>query len=704
VNDEASTPASTAAAGKPVEAAGGPATQAASPSDTAGKSTPDAPTKVAAKADKPRPRTGARSAPKPVTTRRVLQRFVIPLDSHRGDSRALYAHGLMFDIDRHSCVIPEHQSVSFGTYFNAFPAAYWRRWADLDTVRLNLRVRGNGKVTIFRSTSKGMSWPEQNIVFEGEGVHELNADLPLAPFIDGGWYWFEVLAFSGNDVVIEDGNWSAETTRQRPGRVSIGITTFNRPDYCIDQIRTLGEHDRLLEILDAVYVVDQGNQRIQDQPDFEECAKGLGDKLHVIEQGNLGGSGGFARAMYETLQSDESDYLLLLDDDVICEPEGIIRGATFADLARQPILVGGHMFSIFVRSVLHAWGEAVTKYRWMWGPAPHTHHGHDFGAVPLADTPWLHRRVDVDYNGWWMCLIPVVALKKIGLALPMFIKWDDADFGLRAGEQGFPTVSLPGVAVWHVPWHEKDDTIDWQAYFHERNRLLSALLHSPYKRGGRLPRESFEVVLKHALAMQYSPAEMILQAIEDLLEGPQHMHRDIPTKIDELREMRKKYDDARYAPRLQAYPPVRGNPPRHGHLPSAPDSKREAAKLALRELPRHFRPVSERAMKHPQAALPHADQKWWRLAQFDSVIVSTADGTGAAWLRRDPAQFRSIMRRSAILHARLAREWDSLAETYKAAVPTISGSEAWAKTFAVSERTMTPSRSQASRQAKKPTE
>ena len=70
------------------------------------------------------------------TPRRVLQRFVTPLDGHRSDARSLYAYGLMFEVGRHGCLVPEHQSVSFGSYFNAFPAAYWRRWADLDWVRL----------------------------------------------------------------------------------------------------------------------------------------------------------------------------------------------------------------------------------------------------------------------------------------------------------------------------------------------------------------------------------------------------------------------------------------------------------------------------------------------------------------------------------------------------------------------------------------
>ena len=615
--------------------------------------------------------------------RRVLQRVIAPLDTHRSDARSLYVHGLAVDLDRHQMLVPQHTTTSFGTYFNAFPAAYWRRWTDIDEVRLHLRLTGAGKVSVIRSTSKGMSWPECSVVVEGDGPHEVSVDLPLAPFIDGGWYWFDITAFSGADVIIEAGDWSTATDDHARGRLSVGITTYNRPAYCVDQIRNLGGYEQLVDLLDAVYVIDQGTDRVEDHPDFAEAAAGLGDKLHVLGQGNLGGSGGFARAMSETLRAGTSDYMLLLDDDVITEPEGVLRAVTFADLARQPVLVGGHMFSIFARSVLHAWGEAIDKYRWMWGPAPHTHHSHDFAATPLRDAAWLHRRVDVDYNGWWMCLIPTAALQKIGLALPMFIKWDDADFGLRAEEHGFPTVSLPGVAVWHVPWHEKDDTVDWQAYFHERNRLLSALLHSPYQRGGKLPRESFEVVLKHALAMQYSPAEMILMAIEDLLDGPEHLHRDIGSKIDELRALRSQFDDSRFADDLNTYPRVKiRKPPRRGALPEAPTSKVAATALAFKLLPRHLRPLNDFARNHPQVALPHADQQWWRLAQYDSVLVSSADGRGAAWYRRDPARFRSLLRRSTALHGRLAVEWERLSVTYRSAVPELASIERWATTFA----------------------
>ncbi len=78
----------------------------------------------------------------------------------------------------------------------------------------------------------------------------------------------------------------------------------------------------------------------------------------------------------------------------------------------------------------------------------------------------------------------------------------------RPAATAIQTVSLPGAAVWHVPWTDKDDIVGWQAYFHERNRWLAALVYSPYKKGGMLPRMSFMVDVKHLLSMQYSAVEL----------------------------------------------------------------------------------------------------------------------------------------------------------------------------------------------------
>ncbi len=580
----------------------------------------------------------------------------------------------------HAVVEPERR-LTFGTYFNAFPASYWRRWTDFDTVRLVVRARGHGALVVYRSTSKGHVVRATSCPIQSDTTKTFEVDLPLKPFIDGGWYWFDLEAGDAQ-LTLEEAVWGVETDKTTSGRVTIGITTFNRPDFCVDQLRNLAQDTEVLGIIDEILVVDQGTQKVTDNPSYEPAARALGSKLRIIEQSNLGGSGGFSRAMNEAASKGASDYVLLLDDDVVCELEGILRAVTFADLAKQPTLVGGQMFSLYDRSVMHAYGETLARWTWFWGPAPATVHGHDFAKGSLRSTQWLHRRVDVDYNGWWMCLIPTAVIKEIGLSLPMFIKWDDAEFGLRAAAAGYPTVTMPGVAVWHVPWTEKDDTLDWQAYFHERNRVVSGLLHSPYDRGGRLVMESFENHAKRMVSMQYGTGEVILRALEDLLEGPERMHRDMAFRVPEIRKMREEYPDGRAAVALDEFPaPKLKKPPRRGRAVASPRTAIGKVKTGAVGLARQVLPVRSLADKHPETIVPHVDQRWWRLAQLDSAIVSAADGMSASWYQRNPAEFRRQMARSARLHARLYQEWPALAARYRDALPELTSPETWKQTF-----------------------
>ena len=409
------------------------------------------------------------------------------------------------------------------------------------------------------------------------------------------------------------------------------------------------------------------------------------DKLVVIDQGNLGGSGGFSRGMDETVRAGRSDYVLVLDDDVVTEPESMLRAVTFADLARKPTIVGGHMFSMYDRSVLHALGETVERYSFWWGAAPRTRTDHDFGRRNLRNTPWLHRRIDVDYNGWWMCLIPTSVVRELGLALPVFIKWDDSEYGLRAKEAGIPTVSMPGVAVWHVPWEDKNDALDWQAYYHLRNRLVAALMHSPYPRGGSIVTENFQFQVRHLLAMQYSTARMRIMAIEDILFGPEHLHRDLHTKRGELVALRKTFPDSTTKTDVEGFPTVRRlKPPKKGKEPTAPRNKLGLVVGAALGALRQIRPVSKLASHHPEASIPSQDAEWWALANVDGALVSSADGSGVAWYQRDPEQFRSLMAHSTALFAQLSRRWPKLVEQYSTAAVDYTSPERWRETFEAS--------------------
>jgi galactofuranosylgalactofuranosylrhamnosyl-N-acetylglucosaminyl-diphospho-decaprenol beta-1,5/1,6-galactofuranosyltransferase len=586
---------------------------------------------------------------------------------------------------RRSAVISPGCRVSFATYFNAFPASYWRRWTTVSSVTLRVRLAGESTIILYRSTSRGHSHPVETIRVESDERETIERTLPLTPFIDGGWYWFDIVAGPRGTTMIE-ADWlgSATSAPARRGRISIGITTFNAPDDMVGSLRTLGEATDVHELLDTVYVIDQGTSRVAGHPGFADAAKKISDRVQVIEQGNLGGSGGFARSMDETVRAGKSDYLLVMDDDVQLDPEGILRAATFADLARRPTIVGGHMFSQYERSVLHAFAEVVAPHRWWWTSTPNTRGRHDFGRRNLRNTPWLHRRADADYNGWWMCLIPTRIIRELGLALPVFLKWDDAEYGVRARDRGYPTVSLPGVASWQAPWTDKNDAQDWQSYYHLRNRLVSALLHQPARRGGSLVSELLERQLQCLLSMQYSTATLRLMAIEDVLKGPAHLHREIGTKLKQLREVRAQFSDARDEADIESFPPVRRRAPDALKDSTTPTNKYNLLAKAVQGSVRQLRPLPQAAAQRPQMALPYQDAAWFVMAKLDSVLVSTADGTSAAWYKRDPRLFRSLGWRSVIMHRRLKRRWPRLAAEYRAAAGELTSSEAWRKTFAAS--------------------
>ncbi|MFC5858914.1 glycosyltransferase [Agromyces flavus] len=234
------------------------------------------------------------------------------------------------------------ERMSFAGYFNAFPASYWQHWTVVDRVRLRATTSGSGTLLVYRSTAQGVPQRVASEAFSGEAAVTL-VELPVTTFGDGGWYWFDIVAGRG-DVVLSDAAWETDVTPVRDGRASIGITTMNKPDYCVRTLDALASDETVGDVLDRVYVVDQGTQLVREREEYPELAERLGDRLEVIEQANLGGSGGFARSMLETLEAGASDYVILLDDDVTIEPESIVRAVRFARYATQPVLVGGHMF------------------------------------------------------------------------------------------------------------------------------------------------------------------------------------------------------------------------------------------------------------------------------------------------------------------------------------------------------------------------
>lgn len=633
----------------------------------------------------------------------VLQNVVFPQERDP-DVLPLYVDGISEDgdqaadkrwepvvdvLDRHTARIPDGSRISFGTYFNAFPASYWQRWTEVRSVELVVRLSGEGTIVVYRSDAAGVA---QQIDVRPVANAEARFSLDLSTFPDGGWLWFDVAAHAAG-ASLDQAQWVTESEPVRGGKASIGITTHNKPDYCAATLASLAASPALRESIDTIFVIDQGDRHVEDEPGFETTSAALGDTLQVIRQPNLGGSGGFSRAMAETLERPDSAFVQLLDDDVVIEPEAMRRGIVFAYYTSIPTIVGGHMLDLLHRPSLHALAEVIDDDTFAWHPVDDDQMPHDLRRSNLRQSPLLHRRHDADFNGWWMCLIPTSTIREVGLAIPAFIKWDDAEFCLRAREAGTPTVSLPGVALWHISWSGKDDFLDWQAYFHARNRIVAALLHSPAPRGGSLLKHSRRMDLKHLIAMQYYPVALRHRALRDVLSGPGHMMATLPTRLTYSRRLARGYRETEVISSADpAFASLRGPQTYDEAVDDAPRGWRLAALTASSLFRLWWRSPRPERLAQPEVEIANADFLWWRLPDLDSALVPTADGSAKTVYVRDRARFRSQLADSIRLHRALRRRWNALSAEYRAASAELTSLEAWLAVFAAGEDSRTEPR------------
>ncbi len=589
------------------------------------------------------------------------------------------AHNVFRVNGRASLTVLAGRHASLCTFFNAFPAGYWRRWTRVDAVQFSARVRGRGTIMLFRSSGRGLFEPAGTIdVNAPPRATTVRAELAMTGLMDGGFFWFDAKAGDSDDLTIEDAAWSVpvEARRGSNGTLSIAITTFNRAPYCLNQLKAIAADANVRGRLDTIYCTDQGTDLVRDEPGFAAVAKDLGHQLTYVRQRNMGGSGGFARGMYETVKAGKSDYTLLLDDDAISEPESIMRAVQFADYCTRPTIVGGGMFHLDNRTMLYTLGERYNRASYWTQPAAGLEYNHDFATQPLRDSPKLHRRADSDFNGWWMCLIPTQIMREIGLAQPLFIKFDDVDYGLRAEDHGYHTVCLPGVAVWHQAWHAKDPSRTWEGYYLYRNHWICSLLHCTKPSWHFLYGMLFDDA-KAGVELVYSAMHLHHLALRDIMRGPDYIADTLATKLGDVRKAREGFPDSETTRNRDDFPTPKAEyianmKPR----PSMIDVRLQAMKTIAKAFVSRGNGMRD---TQPDLLIPSRDASWPAYAGVNSAVVTSPDGDSVAWLRRDSKLYRQQTMRGLFLAKELLKRWESLAKEYQNS--DMASFEAWAKVF-----------------------
>jgi galactofuranosylgalactofuranosylrhamnosyl-N-acetylglucosaminyl-diphospho-decaprenol beta-1,5/1,6-galactofuranosyltransferase len=556
-------------------------------------------------------------------------------------------------------------SAHTNTYFGRFAASYWQRWTTVTEVRATmvLDVTKRARVRVVASDIAGHRRIIETTEVTASGPLTLTA--PLDQYVDGGALWLEFDAIGG-ELGISAQTWTS-TAPDHVRPVAIAICTFNRAADCAETVAALASDAPILEAIDAVYVVDQGTDLVENQPRFKETLPVFGDKLQYIRQPNLGGAGGFTRGLYEVSAVNEHADVILMDDDILCEPETVLRLNAFANMTVEPTLVGAQMLFLLNPDYLNVGAEEV-----------HLHELKHGQKVPkaLRNTSMLkknqERRVDAGYNAWWTCLIPAEVVAKIGLPVPIFFQWDDVEYGIRARENGFVTVTLPNAAVWHADFYWKDYD-DWARYFSTRNSLIVGSLHTDLD-GKAITRQLFRSLAEHLVAMQYGLVHTTLQGIEDFLQGPKILRDGGIAALAAARTSRGDYPETIKHP--AATPPVRSADiqlRRAGGEPS-----RVTAVLIKRAITQWTGRT-----QHGLIGVTREDAHWWHVALFDHVVVTDASQSGVRIRRRDKARARALLIRTIRVLRRLRRELPTLTQQYRAAVPELTSRENWERLYGI---------------------
>jgi galactofuranosylgalactofuranosylrhamnosyl-N-acetylglucosaminyl-diphospho-decaprenol beta-1,5/1,6-galactofuranosyltransferase len=500
---------------------------------------------------------------------------------------------------------------------------------------------------------------------ELDGQGRVRLTVAIDKFVDGGGIWADFRAGEGK-LGISDARWTIPHP-PRPRKTAVVICTHNRPTDCVKTLQALAADLPALDGLDMVYVIDQGDKRVSAQPEFEQIQADLAGRLRYITQANLGGAGGFTRGMYEIaeVESEHHANILFMDDDIVLEPESIIRLTAFANSARQPIIVGAQMLYALHPKRLHTGAEYADLSTLEAGKVVD-------GALWNEDMTEENQEVRVDavYNAWWSAILPSEIVSATGYPLPVFFQWDDIEYGHRARENGFTTVTLPGAGVWHADFTWKDQD-DWSRYFSVRNSLITAALHSGFS-GPGLGRVLLGRIVAYVTAMQYGLAATAIKGVEDFLAGPELLRDGGKRALAEVRELRRAYPETVRYPAsdvpgttLRGEKTVRADP--HPSMLKAVLAKRILWQLTGRTT--------------GAANVSLDDSQWWHVSRFRKVVVTDASQEGVRIREFDRQTGLRLLREAAAVCVRLAKEGPAVAAAYRQALPELTSRENWRRLF-----------------------
>ena len=577
----------------------------------------------------------------------------------------------MNEDDKRSYYIPEERAVHmkswqylyFDTYFNSFSAAKWRKYTNLQNLKLRLELKGAFRIQIMHKFVMNKNsfmnvFEEHSCRLEERATLEF--DIPFKSF-ERGIVCFTLETMDFDDNVYYGGCYVTDVDEAALNDVNIAIDicTFKRETFVERNIALLNRE--IIENPDNpvnghldVFVSDNGRTL-----DVEKLQS---DRVHIFPNKNVGGAGGFARGMIEILNKSVErafSHALVMDDDVLINTDAILRTYRLLQFIKPEYAgktIAGAMLRLDNRSMQHECGG-------MWD-GDEVHPCNTFLDMSDIDKILINDNEDEpDYNAWWYSCIPMRKITNENLPLPIFIRFDDVEFGLRTGSD---ILSMNGICLWHEPFEYKYSSS--MEYYHMRNGLIVDSLRLPDSRyGGKAAAAHMKRMIRSNLVRyRYNNCELIFRAVDDFLKGAEFLlktdgealHKEIMAAADKFVSLDKldvQFDDTKLQDSFEW------------------DENRLQYYLRVLTFNGLFFPAKGTAVVD---ATVNAAKSFNRKS---AVLNYDVSGNRGFVTRRDFKRTISTLMRANKVARRLAAMYSSIREEYRAAEKTLTSRAFWNK-------------------------
>lgn len=456
----------------------------------------------------------------------TIQYLCLPQDSwfpdelfFRGNGKTLYSEN--DPAAKRALLVPENETVSLDTYFNMFPVFKWLRYTNIADLSVDVVLKGYAKVSLAGLNRKD---PDKEITLKETEFHaaeeasfrilecaDLAGESALPDFL------FLKISSLGTEVVLYDVLFSTGTQRDPDLNIACCFCTFKREADIkrnVENLLTGIVHNEASSIHDRlhIYVSDNGQTLPLDLYENEPA-------VHLFYNKNYGGSAGFTRCMIESCFRNEGrpfSHIILMDDDALILPEVVERTAALIGIIKdeyRDYMIGGGLLSK-ERPQIQSENGVLLDLNSMEGALSGANADLTFSENLISNE--MSSEDEVNYNGWWFTCIPASVITEDNLPLPLFIHYDDQEYGVRNGGR---FIRLNGICAWHPSVKGSSRKRAHMTYYQCRNTMIVRSLYCADLTAGAVLKYLLKVGISNILNYMYQDCFYAGMGTRDFYKG-----------------------------------------------------------------------------------------------------------------------------------------------------------------------------------------